>query len=177
MSRGPTGLIVELRGVVSSGLGRAHRFMAQTHYQEQFKPILSSTAWPGTLNVKVEAEELSKYRKLRRICGLDGGLHSGRDPDEIADSDSSNNSEAQVEFEDKAQRIHGFERDGTSFGGATAFSATISAEWDVESEPCAILIPDLTRHTDVVEIIAVAFLREAMDLHDGDEVTVTLSTD
>jgi CTP-dependent riboflavin kinase len=38
---------------------------------------------------------------------------------------------------------------------------------------CAILIPDLTRHTDVVEVIASAFLREAFDLLDGDELSIT----
>jgi len=31
---------------------------------------------------------------------------------------------------------------------------------------CAILIPDLTRHTDVVEVIACAFLREKLSLED-----------
>ena len=38
----------------------------------------------------------------------------------------------------------GFDRDGVSFGGATAFLATIEAEG--ASHDCAVLIPDLTRH-------------------------------
>jgi CTP-dependent riboflavin kinase len=39
---------------------------------------------------------------------------------------------------------------------------------------CAILIPDLTRHEDVVEVIAGIFLRETCDLSDGDMVSIVL---
>ena len=39
---------MQLSGTVTSGLGRAHVFMAQSHYQEQFKTVLGSGAWPGT---------------------------------------------------------------------------------------------------------------------------------
>ena len=42
--------------------------------------------------------------------------------------------------------------------------------------PCAVLIPDLTRHIDVVELISKEFLRELLSLKDGDRVTLTLST-
>ena len=52
---------MNLHGTVSSGLGRAHVFMAQLHYQEQFRDILGQTAWPGTLNVTVKAEDLPGY--------------------------------------------------------------------------------------------------------------------
>ena len=62
-----------LHGGVSSGLGRAHVFMAQPHYQEQFKEVLGSSAWPGTLNVNLESESLNPYRKLRVASGLDQG--------------------------------------------------------------------------------------------------------
>ena len=44
-----------------------------------------------------------------------------------------------------------------------------------EEVQCARLIPDLTRHVDVVEVIATAFLRECLELEDGDEVTLKLS--
>ena len=39
---------------------------------------------------------------------------------------------------------------------------------------CAVLIPDLTRHFDVVEVISPTFLREHLDLKDGDEVALEL---
>ena len=38
---------MRINGVVSSGLGRAHIFMSQPHYQEQFKSIIGRSAWPG----------------------------------------------------------------------------------------------------------------------------------
>ena len=70
-------------------------------------------------------------------------------------------------------RIQGFERSGRSFGGATAFKAEISRGGD-DWVPCAILIPDLTRHTRTAEVISSSFLREALPCEDGDEVTIRL---
>ena len=53
------------------GLGRAHVFMAQPHYQDQFREILGSKAWPGTLNMEVDANMLSHYIALRQKAGID----------------------------------------------------------------------------------------------------------
>ena len=58
---------MQLTGLVSSGLGRAHVFMAQPHYQEQFRALLGKTAWPGTLNVTVEGQNLVEYLSLIHI--------------------------------------------------------------------------------------------------------------
>ena len=143
---------MHLRGVVSSGLGRAHIFMSQTHYQNQFKDVLGSGAWPGTLNVELYGDNLLNYRGLRVLAGLDEGEGvEGAEP----------------------IRIQGFERSGRSFGGATAFKAEISRGGD-EWVPCAILIPDLTRHTKTAEVISSSFLREALPCEDGDEVSIRL---
>ncbi len=141
---------MRIEGFVSSGLGRAHIFMSQPHYQEQFKTIIGRSAWPGTLNVSVEGDFLIKYQKLRVSAGLDSG--------ESSDIES--------------HRIKGFDRDGVSFGGATAFLGSIICEEG--SHDCAILIPDLTRHQDVVEVIAGIFLRETCGLDDGDRVSIVL---
>ncbi len=135
-------------GAVSSGLGRAHVFMAQTHYQEQFKSILGSGAWPGTLNVDLDQEDLLKYQNLRVIAGLDEG--------EVVDGP-------------EGIRIAGFERDGKSFGGATAFTGEISINQE-NWISCAVLIPDLTRHTKTAEIISSSFLREILPCMDGERV-------
>ena len=143
---------MHLSGVVSSGLGRAHVFMSQTHYQNQFKDILGSGAWPGTLNVELYGDNLSNYRGLRFLAGLEEG----------------EGIEGAVPI-----RIQGFERSGRSFGGATAFKAEISRGGD-DWVPCAILIPDLTRHTRTAEVISSSFLREALPCEDGDEVTIRL---
>ena len=152
---------MELTGTVSSGLGRAHVFMAQPHYQEQFRTVLGSKAWPGTLNMEIDKAMLSHYIALRQKAGIDT-LDAPEDDREAAKALDVSSYER--------IRIRGFLRDGVSFGGATAFKAKIShAETAID---CAILIPDLTRHVDVVEVISGPFLRERLGIEDGDDVTL-----
>lgn len=148
-------------GEVSSGLGRAHIFMAQPHYQEQFREVLGATAWPGTLNLQVSGDSLSFYIALRKASDIET---RGVDAELLAEVERIDTTNVE------RHRISGFEREGRSFGGATAFPATINLVAGVEATEvqCAILIPDLTRHTDVVEVIAPLFLREFFDLADGD---------
>ena len=139
-----------MQGKVASGLGRAQVFMSQPHYQDQFRDVLGATAWPGTLNIEVIGENLETYTGLRAVAGLcDGDNIEGVEP----------------------HRINGFEREGRSFGGATAFLASISKDGSSWHE-CAILIPDLTRHTETAEIIASSFLRELLPVNDGDIVSL-----
>ena len=139
-----------IQGKVASGLGRAQVFMSQPHYQDQFRDVLGATAWPGTLNIEVIDENLETYTGLRAVAGLcDGDNIEGVEP----------------------HRINGFEREGRSFGGATAFLASISKDGSSWHE-CAILIPDLTRHTETAEIIASSFLRELLPVNDGDFVSL-----
>ena len=139
-----------IQGKVASGLGRAQIFMSQPHYQDQFRDVLGATAWPGTLNIEVIGENLEAYTGLRAVAGLCDG-------DNIEDVEP--------------HRINGFEREGRSFGGATAFLASISKDGSSWHE-CAILIPDLTRHTETAEIIASSFLRELLPVNDGDFVSL-----
>ena len=158
-----TRLAMRLSGSVSSGLGRAHVFMAQEHYQEQFKSILGDTAWPGTLNVKVSGDDLASYVALRNISGVDT----------LDIDDEVKNSATEIDISNiEPLRVRGFLREGRSFGGATAFHSTI--HFDGIELPCAILIPDLTRHVDVVEVIATDFLRDALKISDDDVVSLNL---
>ena len=143
---------MQLSGTVTSGLGRAHVFMAQSHYQEQFKTVLGTGAWPGTLNVDILDDDVSTYRQLRILAGLEKGETS-----------------ANIE----SIRIAGFERDGRSFGGATAFPGSISSDEENWIE-CAILIPDLTRHTKTAEVISSAYLREILPCSDDEMVILRL---
>ena len=155
---------MELHGEVSSGLGRAHVFMAQSHYQDQFRGILGGTAWPGTLNIQVSDQDLTQYLALRQKAGID-----------TLDATDERRKKAQTidTSEIESLRIRGFLRDGRSFGGATAFKAQIRTE-EKGSIECAILIPDLTRHVEVIEVIAEVFLRETLDLNDGDRISLNL---
>ena len=155
---------MRLTGMVSSGLGRAHIFMAQDHYQEQFKVILGDVAWPGTLNVQVSGEDLISYVALRHFSGVDT-----LDIDEGIKNQAREIDLSKIE----SRRIRGFLREGRSFGGATAFDGNIQVE-DQAPLPCAVLIPDLTRHVDVVEVIAIDFLRDALNISDGDVVSLNL---
>ena len=164
MREGRTRSDMRLTGTVSSGLGRAHIFMAQDHYQEQFRLILDDVAWPGTLNVQVSGEDLISYVALRNFSGVDTLDIAEEIKIKAADIDLSNI---------QSRRIRGFLREGRSFGGATAFDGAIQVG-EQASLPCAILIPDLTRHVDVVEVIATDFLRDALNISDGDIVSLTL---
>ncbi len=127
--------------------------MSQKHYQTQFKRVLGVGAWPGTLNVEMRGDSEDGFRMLRVIAGLEEG--------EGSESIES-------------VRIDGFERDGSSFGGATAFGARICREGG-DWEDCAVLIPDLTRHTSTAEVISGAFLRESLPCSDGDLVHIELN--
>ena len=155
---------MRISGVVSSGLGRAHVFMAQKHYQEQFLDLMGKPVWPGTLNLSVSDSDLTNYIALRIKSGIDT---LDADDDQIS-------SAKEVHLENISSfRIRGFLRDGISFGGATAYKASFNSNGKIVD--CAVLIPDLTRHFDVVEVISPTFLREFLDLKDGDEVELELS--
>ena len=155
---------MRLSGTVTSGLGRAAIFMSQSHYQDQFRKIIGATAWPGTLNVHVENNDLSNYIALRQKAGIDTLDLDSTLMEAVSKIDTSS-----IE----SFRIRGFLREGRSFGGATAFKAEIGTA-ESETIACAILIPDLTRHVEVIEVIADVFLRESLDLEDGSIVNLRL---
>jgi len=157
---------MRVSGIVSSGLGRAHVFMAQKHYQEQFLSLMGNRVWPGTLNLSVTGTNLTNYIALRIKSGID-----------TLDADDNQRALArEVSLENITSfRIRGFLRDGISFGGATAYKASFKSNDKVVD--CALLIPDLTRHFDVIEVISPTFLREFLDLNDGDEVELELNLD
>ena len=106
----------------------------------------------GNLECGFGYTELEDYFGLRILSGLEEGEF-----DEY------------IEF----SKINGFERDGKSFGGATAFKGTISKQGSQEFE-CAVLIPDLTRHTSTAEVISKSFLREILPCEDGEIVEINL---
>ena len=154
---------VRISGTVSSGLRRAHVFMAQKHYQEQFQVLMGTSVWPGTLNLKLTKEDLCNYIALRLKSGID-----------TLDADEDMLQKAKMIDVTKisAFRIRGFLRDGISFGGATAYKAIFHCNGD--STECSVLIPDLTRHFDVIEVISPKFLREHFSMSDGEKITIEL---
>ena len=136
----------------------------KTIYFICFLEILNEEAWPGTLNVKVMESDLSKFIAMREKSGIDTLGISDSVVETAKNIDLSN-----VEF----IRVRGFLRDGKSFGGATAINCNIKTS-NSDLIPSAILIPDLTRHVDVIEIISTKFLRERITVSDGDLVTIEI---
>ncbi|KAA8922986.1 winged helix-turn-helix domain-containing protein/riboflavin kinase [Thermoplasma sp.] len=66
--------------------------------------------------------------------------------------------------------IDGFKTEDRTFGAVKAFSAK------VQSVPCFVIMPERTVYTDVIEVISDKYLREELNLHDGDRVTVEVYT-
>jgi len=48
----------EITGIVKKGIGEGAYYVSQKNYQEQFKKLIGFKAYPGTLNIKVNKEEL-----------------------------------------------------------------------------------------------------------------------
>ncbi|MBI1935112.1 CTP-dependent riboflavin kinase [Candidatus Woesearchaeota archaeon] len=65
-------------------------------------------------------------------------------------------------------RISGFKSGNKSFGGAACYAASING---VKG---AIIMPDLTKHKNVIEFIAPVHLRSALKIKDGNEVELEL---
>jgi len=62
--------------------------------------------------------------------------------------------------------IKGFTREGRTFGDVMAHKAKI------RNIDCAIVIPEKTHHTDVIEVVCQYHLRRTLGLDDGDRVEV-----
>ena len=86
--------------------------MAQPHYQDQFRGLLGATAWPGTLNVTVEGNDLIDYIALRQLAGLDT-LDVEDDVREAAKNVDTSGFQL--------HRIRGFLRDGVSLAARALF--------------------------------------------------------
>jgi riboflavin kinase len=65
--------------------------------------------------------------------------------------------------------INGFSSEGRSFGNVIAYKARIH---NIE---CAIIVPERSHYTDILEIIAACSMRRTLSLSDGDRVDVKVS--
>ena len=117
------------------------------------------------INVKIDPADLPHWVALREHCGID----TLDLPVEVMAAALVIDVSALAPF-----RIRGFLREGRSFGGATAFAATIARIDAPETRlECAILVPDLTQHVDVIEVISTVKLRDALPVVDGDAVSLS----
>ncbi|MEK6949326.1 MAG: DUF120 domain-containing protein [Nanoarchaeota archaeon] len=65
-------------------------------------------------------------------------------------------------------RIESFKKDGKAYGGADCYKIKI------KGINGAIIVPDLTEHEDIIEIIAPVNLKSALKIKEGDKVKVEL---
>ena len=56
-----------LNGIIVRGLGEGTYFMSMQHYKNEIKKKLGFSAYPGTLNLKVNKKELDLLEKLNKI--------------------------------------------------------------------------------------------------------------
>jgi riboflavin kinase len=61
---------LEVRGRVFSGIGKGRYYVGHPEYQRRFRTALGYTPYPGTLNVKLEDDEM--IETLKKLRGLDG---------------------------------------------------------------------------------------------------------
>lgn len=53
-----------MEGIVTSGLGEGKFFVSLEHYKKEIKGRLGFDAYPGTLNIKVDKEQLALLKKI-----------------------------------------------------------------------------------------------------------------
>ena len=54
-------------GIVASGLEEGSIFMSMEHYKKEIKEKLGFDAYPGTLNLKVNKEQIDSLKKINPI--------------------------------------------------------------------------------------------------------------
>ena len=67
--------------------------------------------------------------------------------------------------------IKGFEADGKTFGDVIVHKA------EIRGFGCAVVMPRLSKHRDVIEVVADRSLRKLFDLSDGSFITVKVYVD
>ena len=59
---------MKIDGKVTTGLGKAAYFLSQEFYTKEFEKNLGFVPYPGTLNIIVEEEHLSKINEIKNNC-------------------------------------------------------------------------------------------------------------
>ena len=61
-----------IMGIVAAGLGEGAFFMSMPHYKKEIKEKLGFDAYPGTLNLKINKEQMYPFKKnnLIKIIGF-----------------------------------------------------------------------------------------------------------
>ncbi len=136
---------ITLEGAVTSGMGEGRHYISLPGYMEQFEDRLGYAPFAGTLNLDLTPES------VRARAGL-----TAFDP----------------------VTIEGWEGEDRTYGPAFCYPATLETG---ENEgpsgerygPAHVITPERTHHDeDQLEVIAPEKLRDALDLADGEVLTV-----
>lgn len=66
-------------------------------------------------------------------------------------------------------KINGYKKNNKTFGGASCYKAKIS------SINGSIILPDLTKHSNIIEFIAPVHLKSGLKIKDGDKIKIELT--
>lgn len=59
-------------GVIKKGIGEGSYYVSQKEYQREFKAKIGFNAFPGTLNLKIDKEELAQFLANKEIIQING---------------------------------------------------------------------------------------------------------
>jgi riboflavin kinase len=59
-------------GITKQGIGEGSYYVSQKQYQQQFKTKLGFNAFPGTLNLEINKEELAQFLANKETLEIDG---------------------------------------------------------------------------------------------------------
>ena len=101
---------------------------------------------------------LTQFREKLGFSPFEGTLNVQIDPEDIGKLDVIKSFAGTL--------ISGFSDEGRSFGDVIAYKAKI------RNIDCAIIVPERSHYTDIIEIICQYHLRRTLSLEDGDSVDV-----
>ena len=138
---------VTLTGHVTSGMGEGSHYISLPGYMSQFESRLGYEPFPGTLNIELDEES------VRTRAGMDALDPIG---------------------------IDGWENDERTYGPAFCWPAlverTVADGATTTYESVHVIAPKRTHHgADQLELIAPEKLRDALEIDDGDHLTIHVS--
>lgn len=150
--------------ITKDGVARLRKEYADYHSIFKERPSLKITGKVSTGLGEGEyylkrSEYKDQFKTALGFIPYEGTLNLSVDEDEVQKLNMTHS---------KAVKITGFKAEGRTFGAASAIPVKI------KGLDCAVVIPNRTHHTDVLEIISASHLRKKLNLKDGDEVVLEI---
>jgi len=151
--------------ITREGMARLSSEYAEYHriFKKKYTVKIIGTVSTGLGEGEYYLKRAEYKDQLRTALGFtpyEGTLNLTVDEDEVQKLNTA---------QPKAVKVAGFKAEGRTFGAASAIPAKI------KSVDCAVVIPNRTHHTNVLEIISASYLRKTLGLKDGDEVVLEIA--